>query len=595
MAQRYPAQAAGLACRLPCLFACLLPFVLGACSGTVIEAPGGAGAPRPTGGNPGAGGSSGGSGFSPTGEPTLPPPGAGPAVMPPAVPPPPASDDGVFFGSAVRRLTKAELRQTLIDLTGLDLGTELAKFPEDFAEAGDVFAFDNKYTHQAPSAALIEAAKNLADTVGAEVLADPAVQKRIVPCTPTGPDDQACLRKFFETFGRRVLRRPLGTDEIERYVTAFAPFAVETKDFGRAVHLGVRALLQDVEFLYRPEVGQPVTGKSGLFKLTGPEVATRLSYLLWGTSPDDALMADALNGSKLGTPEAIRATAMKMMADPRAKRGVQRFHALWLGWERQPPPAALSASMLGETSALIEKVIFGERRAWTDLFKSTETFVDAPLAAHYGLPAPAGGAGWTSYGQTGRQGLLSHGTFLGVERKHADTSPTMRGQFLRTRMLCQAVPPPPPELMVDVDAAPTEGNCKSDRYSMWKREGCKGCHMLMDPLGFGLENYDRVGKRRDVAPGDEGKTACSISGSGEMGGNAFQGVAGLSDELVDSGVLESCLSTQLASFMLGRSPRDQEVDLFARVGQRFSSAGRHFDDLLLDMVSLPGFGYRLAE
>jgi hypothetical protein len=248
---------------------------------------------------------------------------------------------------------------------------------------------------------------------------------------------------------------------------------------------------------------------------------------------------------------------------------------------------------------LIEKVVFEDRRPWRELFAARETYVDAALAAHYGLPAPAGGAGWVSYGDTGRQGILSHGTFLGVERKHEDTSPTMRGHFIRTRLLCAPVPPPPPSLNVDIDAVPTDGNCKSDRYNMWQNDGCKACHGLMDPIGFGLERYDRTGKARTVAPADAGKTGCQLSGRGEFvgsgGAQPFEGVAGLSDQLVNSGALESCLTTQLASYMLGREPRGEEVDLFNRVAGRFTADGQRFDRLLLDLVSLPGFGYRVAE
>lgn len=587
MANRLPARTAGLVFLM-------LGTVLG-CSGEIRPSSPGA---SPAGSS--ASGATPEPGFSPSGAPALPMPMPSTTTAPPAVPAPAASDDGVFFATATRRLTKAELRQTLLDLTAIDLASELAKFPEDFAEAGDVFAFDNKYTHQQPSPALIEAARNLADVVGARVLSDAELVKRIVPCTPSGPDDQACLRKFFETFGRHVLRRPLASDEIERYATKLGPFAIESKSFTQAVSLGVRALLQDVEFLYRPEVGQPVQGQDGLFKLTGAEVASRLSYFLWGTAPDDALLATALSGDKLGSPAAIQLAARGMLADPRAKRGVERFHALWLGWERQPPPAALGAAMKGESAALLQRVIFEQRASWLELFRAKDTYVDAALAAHYGLPPPPGGAGWISYGASGRQGILSHAAFLGVERKHSDTSPTMRGQFIRTRLMCQPVPPPPPDLMIDIDAVPTEGNCKSDRYSMWKKDGCKGCHTLMDPIGHGLENYDSAGAYRAIAPSDAGKAGCEISGQGEVQGTTlsdagFTGVAGLADKLVDSGGLESCLGVQLASFMLGRSPAAEELDLFTRVGARFAAGGRHFDDLLLDIVSLPGFGYRRAE
>jgi hypothetical protein len=552
------------------------------CKGQVTGGPGGE-----IPGNPPGPGTPGGS---------INPPG-GSNVMP--VPPPPPGDDRVFFASAIRRLTKGELRQTIVDLTGLDLAGELAKFPEDFAEAGDVFAFDNKYAHQQPSAALIEAARNLADVAGARVLSDAAVRQRVIGCTPTGAGDQACLRGFITRFGRRALRRPLTPAEIDAFAAKVQPLALEANDFNRAVALVVRAMLQNVEFLYRTEIGQPVAGVDRLFKLTGPEVATRLSFLLWGTAPDDGLLDSALAGDRLGSPQSIRAAAERMLADPRARRGVGRFHALWLGYERTAPPASLAPAMNQETQKLIEKVVFEDKRPWRELFTARETYVDAALAAHYGLPAPAGAAGWVSYGASGRQGILSHGTFLGVERKHEDTSPTMRGHFIRTRLLCAPVPPPPPNLNVDIDAVPSDGNCKSDRYNMWQKDGCKACHALMDPIGFGLERFDRTGKARTVAPADAGKTGCELTGRGEfLGAGAaepFEGVAGLSDRLVDSGALERCLTTQLASFMLGREPRGEEVELFSRVAGRFTADGQRFDRLLLDLVSLPGFGYRVAE
>ncbi len=538
-------------------------------------------------GRPGGGGGG-------SNDPTQPaPPGA-------SVPAPPPGTDRVFFGSAIRRLSKGELRNTLSDLLGVDLGSELAKFPEDYSEAGDVFAFDNRYAYQQPSAALIEAARNLGEVAATRVLADASLRSRLEVCTPTGAGDETCLRSFVTRFGRRALRRPLTPTEIDQLVAKSRPAGLDAGDFHRAVSVVVQALLQDPEFLYRIEIGQPVAGSNGLFKLTGPEVATRLSFFLWGTAPDDGLLDVAVTGTRLQDPAAIRATAERMLADPRARRGVERFHALWLGYERQPPPAELAAAMNEETRRLIERVIFEDKGSWLDLFRSDKTYVDGPLAAHYGLPAPTGGAGWVSYGSSGRQGILSHGTFLGVERKHEDTSPTMRGAFIRTRLLCQVVPPPPPNLMVDVDAVPTDGNCKSDRYSMWKKDGCKGCHELMDPLGHGLEGFDRVGRARTLAPSDAGKTACTIDGAGQMvdGNNnhtPFRGVAGLSDLLVESGALQSCLITQLASYLLGRPPRGDEVALFERVAGRFAAANHRFDQMLLDVVSLPGFGYRLAE
>jgi hypothetical protein len=506
--------------------------------------------------------------------------------------------EAIYFRSAARRLTKVELQRTLLDLVGVDLSPELAKFPEDYAEANDVFAFDNKYTLQQPSAALVQAAKNVADAVGGHILSDPAVQARLLPCKPSGPEDAACLRAFVTAFGRRVLRRPLSAEEVGSYVTKFQPLAAEANDFFRAVSLVARVMLQDLEFLYRVEIGQPVAGAAGLLKLSGYEIASRLSYFLWGTAPDDALLEAAGTGDRLGTPTAVRATAARMLADGRTRYGLNKFHAMWLGYERQPP-ASLQKPMLEETEALIERVMLKEKTSWLNLFSAKETYVDLTLAAHYGLPRPTAASGWVSYGSSGRQGILSHGTFLGVERKHQDTSPTMRGHFIRTRLLCQRIPEPPPDL--DTDNAPAEGSCKADRYGMWKMPGCQSCHRLMDPVGLGLENYDQLGRHRTLAPDDQGKTGCTLTGEGDLvaldptSAGAFKGVAGLSERLVATGALEACVTTQMANYYLGRELTDEERPVFERIAARFRASGQRFDQMLLDFVSLPGFGHRLAE
>jgi len=209
-----------------------------------------------------------------------------------------------------------------------------------------------------------------------------------------------------------------------------------------------------------------------------------------------------------------------------------------------------------------------------------------------------GAAGWVPYGDTGRQGLLSHGSFLGVDRKHADTSPTLRGELVRVRMMCDEVPPPPRN--VDTDNPPALGDCKRDKYAMWKTQGCIGCHHLMDPIGHGLENFDRLGRTRSFAPDDAGNPTCAISGEGEVawdgdGGGAFHGVAGLSDKLIATGALESCLVRQVAHYALGREMRDDEAPMLANLGARFRSSGHRFDQLLLAVVTQPGFLTRVPE
>jgi hypothetical protein len=500
--------------------------------------------------------------------------------------------DDVYFRTAIRRLSKTELRQTLRDLLGIDLGAEVDKFPEDYGEANAVFAFDNDYGLQQPSSALIEAARNLAQVAADQLLASASARARVVPCTAAGPSDDACLRRFITAFGRRALRRPLAADEVARYATTFLPFATDAGDFNRAVALIVRSLLQHIEFLYRVEIGQPTRERPDLVKLGGYEVASRLSYFLWGSTPDDALLDAA---QQLVTPDGIRTAAARMIDDAHFKQGASKFHAMWLGWERYAPLPPFEAAMAAETAALLERVIVREKRPWLDLFRMKETYVDKALAAHYGLPAPASGSAWVPTGMSGRQGILSHGAYLGVERKHEDTSPTMRGLNVRVRLMCQRVPMPPGD--VDVDNVVKVGNCKADRYRPYLTGMvCAGCHGLMDAIGNGLENYDRTGAYRTVAPEDQGKTGCAITGEGTLAPvGPFKGVAQLSDLLAQSGTLEACATTQLASYYLGRELDASEQPAIERLAAQWKGQGGRFDQLVMQFVGMPAFGYRVVN
>jgi hypothetical protein len=354
----------------------------------------------------------------------------------------------------------------------------------------------------------------------------------------------------------------------------------------------VRVLLQHLEFLYRVEIGQPTRERPELVKLGGYEVASRLSYFLLGSGPDDALLDAA---DQLVTPDGIKAAAARMIDGPRFKQGASKFHAMWLGWARYEPLPPLDGAMLAETGALLERVIVREKRPWLDLFRLKETYVDKPLATHYGLPAPASGSAWVPYGATGRQGILSHGAYLGVERKHEDTSPTMRGLNVRVRLMCQRVPPPPGN--IDVDNIVKVGNCKADRYKPYlSGMVCMGCHGLMDAIGNGLENYDRTGAYRTIAPEDQGKTGCTISGEGNLAPiGPFKGVAQLSDLLAQSGTLESCLTTQLASYYLGRDVDPSEQPVIDQLGAQWKGQGGRFDQLVTQFVGLPAFGYRVID
>jgi len=324
-------------------------------------------------------------------------------------------------------------------------------------------------------------------------------------------------------------------------------------------------------------------------------MATRLSYFLLGTTPPDTLL-DLAEQGKLGNPEDVRAAAASLMTDDRAKARVERFHALWLGFHQLPHPPELTEALRDESAALINRVVFDEPTDYLELFRSDETFLTDFLADHYGYTPPGTTAGkWVKYPDGKRRGILSHGSVLSAFSKFADTSPTQRGIFIRTRLLCQEIPPPPPN--VNADNPPTSAtgsNCKVDKYKTHTTSaGCYACHKNMDPVGFGLENYNKAGQYRTH---DDGAPECIIAGDGKLEGvGDFNGPAELSELLISSGGLEACVVKQVYRFAMGRRDRVGDSAVLDKLAARFKEQGHAFDELLVDLVSTEAFGYRRQE
>jgi len=497
----------------------------------------------------------------------------------------PLSEPGGLGPQGIQRLSRAEYRATLEVLLGFDIAGDVELLPED-AET----PFDNDYGTQLPSAALVEGARSIADRATETVMADPTLRDRLVGCTPSGPSDEACFRDFVERFGRLALRRPLSPEEIDRYA-AVQSFSVDAGDFYVGAALVTRALLQDMELLYRIEIGEPVEGTPGLFRLTPFELASRASYLLTGGPPDDALL-DAAASGELVDDAVLREEAARLLATDAGRERVERFHAMWLGYEQMPVGGDLGQAFRSETDALVERVIFEERASWLELFEAEESFVTAELAEHYGLEAPATPEGdWVPYGDTGRRGLLSHGSFLSGGTKFGDTSPVLRGILVLERLLCREVPDPPP--MVNTDEPPvseTGSDCKWDRYAAHRTGGCAGCHSQIDPIGFGLEGYDAQGRYRSHDPG---LPECTIQDDGEVSGlGEFSGPAELGGLLIASGELDLCATRQLFRFAVGRQDTTADDAVVAALLDRFRTGDHRLDELLVELVATEAFRYR---
>ncbi len=577
-------------------FAIAMVLLLAGCVGAIDDgsSPGSDSTWRaPDGTGPGAGGSAGGSAGRSAG-------GTG------GVP----SSSALAYTSGLRRLTSWEYDNTLRDLLGDTSRPSKVILPVDGRTP-----FDNDFLLQEPSKALVDGLDLLAREAVQRLLADTPRRNAVVGCTPAGAQDAGCFRAFLNRFGRRALRRPLTAEDARRWEAAFLPLAADSGDFYSAVETALHAFLQHGEMIDRVETGTPVPGQSGVFKLGAWEVGARLSYFLWGTTPDEPLLEAAQAGS-LETPDGVRAAAARMLKDPRAKDVVQRFHALWLGYEAM---ASLTSSLLraaqAETAAAITRVVFDEPQPWQNLLRMPETFVPDTLARHYGLAATGSATPrWVGYAATERRGILSHATFLSNGTKDADTSPTMRGIAVRELLMCEEIPPPPPDVNADEPPPVKDASlCKEDRYKVHAAGGCAACHSLLDPIGFGLENYDALGRYRTVqywtkdamnnavaatatAPGAQ---RCEIRGAGELAGSgAFKGPAELSDLLLKSPRLGQCLATQLYRFAVGRHELDETDKTFVEGMTKRPTAGGgdfRFDDMMLDFVAAGAFRHRRAE
>jgi hypothetical protein len=396
--------------------------------------------------------------------------------------------------------------------------------------------------------------------------------------------------------GQRLFRRPLAAEELDAYCTLQA-FSTEdipgvNNDFYTGIELVLRSMLQDPEFLYRIEVGT-ASGNAGELALGDYEIATRMSFLLWGSTPDDALLSAAADGV-LGSPSGRRAAAERLLADERARSALHRFHAMWLGYRAIPHGMDLVAAFDRETTQLIDRVIFDQPSSYLSLFLSPETYVDDRLAEHYGLPRPAGGEGWVPYGSSRRAGILSHGSVLAGFSKFSDTSPTQRGIFVQTRLLCNTVDPPPANVNVDQPPGSDDAACKSERYAEHRASAsCAGCHADLDPIGFGLEEYDIGGRLRTH---DDGHEECAISGEGELPGyGTFRGPGELAQKLVESGELSQCFVQHLLSYAIGRPLRASETRLVESLEQSFAASGYDARTLLLDHIASERFALRREE
>jgi hypothetical protein len=498
--------------------------------------------------------------------------------------------------SPLRRLTHTEYDNAVHDLLGDTTKPGLA-----FAADTQVGLFDNTASAQTVPELLADqyltAAVNLAQSIG-DI-------NGFVGCDPAGSDGASCVSGFVARFGRRAYRRPLTQDEISGLVAIYDDTKAAS-DAPTGVRGVITALLASPNFLFRPEFGGGAATLPSATQAAPFELASRLASLLWASTPDDGLLDAAANG-ELATKQQVEDQARRMLMDQRARPALSAFYAQWLGLPllatATKDPAIypewsddLRAAMAEETRRFVAHVLWDDDAKFSTLMTASYSFLNAPLAKLYGVTGPSSDNTFTQtmLDASQRAGVLTQASVMSAFASPSGSSPIKRGKLVRVRLLCQDLPDPPAN--VPPPDPPKEGVSTRERFAMHTNNAaCRGCHDLIDGLGFGLEHYDGIGKFRTL---DQG---VAVDASGEVnhttdidgpysGGPELAGLLAMSEQARD------CVPTQWLRYALARREAEDDTCSLVALRDAFAASDGDLRELMIALTQTDAFwNYRKPE
>ena len=558
----------------------ILPALLGLC----VVGCGSGDAPSSKGGqNPGSGGSAGGGGQGSGGTAGTPPvTGLG-------------SPGRVTF----RRLNAREYDNTIRDLIGLDLKPSVThEFPAD--EFGDGFDNDGDVltTSQLSAEKYLEAAQDVIETA----MADPTARATIMPCEPSGATEATCISSTVTEFARRAFRRPVPADELAPFLTLVdvAKGKGDTAEVG--LKLVLEALLMAPDFLFMAE---PDPTPSVVRALNDYELATRLSYFIWSSMPDETLFQAAAAGTLVQPAETVK-QVQRMLADPKAIAFSDVLARQWMqtvALEVAEPSTTvfpmwndgLKSAMDQELKSFLAPIVTGMTPV-SDLLTANYTYANRALAEFYGLPNAAALTDAfvkVDLDVTRRGGVLRQGSFL-VLTSHPDrNSPTKRGKWILDRILCNPPDPPPANVPALDTEVSFQGTMRQRLEQLHTSAGlaCQGCHAVIDPMGFALENYDAVGLWREMDNG----YPIDASGVMPITNVPFNGAAEVTAAIAADARFPACVAKQILTFAVGRHTTDDDRPLIDQLGVDFATAGSLMPKLVELVATSPAMTSRATE
>jgi len=502
----------------------------------------------------------------------------------------------------IRRLTRFEYNNTVRALLGDTTNPADVLPPEE-----EVAGFNNQAAALTSSNLLIEQYMKVAEGVGARAVLD--MNALLPECDPGLDGSDACALSFIGDFGRRAFRRPLSQTEVELLKSVF-DWAINEPDLGRfedGIQVIIEAVLQSPAFLYRPELGDETPVEGDVVPFTSWEMATKLSYMLWNTMPDAVLFA-AAEADELTTKEQIAAQATRMLDDDRARDLIRNFHTQWLLLTHLDTVTkdtsvypAFSASLrplwTEEIRAFVEHVILEGDGSLQTLLTANYSFMNEDLATFYGDDVLDSVAGpefrQVQLDPERRAGLLTSAGLMATHANANQSSPVFRGKFVREQLMCNTLPPPPNDLVIEPPELDPNKTTKEQFEEIGANPACAGCHTLMNPIGFIFEHYDGVGLWRDEQNGMPIDALGEVVQTDDIDGE-YDGALEFAAALAQSTQVQECVSSQWFRFAYNRTVTEEDSCSVDQLNDVFRSSNFNIRSLLVALTQTNAFLYRRA-
>lgn len=492
----------------------------------------------------------------------------------------------------LRRLTETQFQSSLAAVFGPEIPVPLS--PEPDVQLGRFLSVGATQATFSPRG--VEAIEKVSFDLAKKAMAIESVRDRLVPCAPAATRDDACAAAALTKLGEQLWRRPVTAEESAKFVELSGAAATTLGDFYAGLEYGIAGVIQSPNFLFRAELGESDGSGAPTGRLNDFELATRLAYFFWNTSPDDTLLAAAEQGL-LSTDDGLRAQAERLFADPRVHNGVRNFFNEYFRLyeldklDKDPTIFEHARPELGpiareETLSTIEALLLEEEGDYRELFTGRRTFLNRELASVYRVPAPAreGFAEYVYPPDSPRAGFLGQLSFLGLNSHAVASSATLRGLFIRERLLCKRINPPPVNVSTALPEVAADAQTLRDRLSTHATEpSCAGCHDLTDPIGLGLENFDAMGQFRTT---DNGGV---IDPAGDLDGAPFAEARGMAEQVVSHAEFASCFVSNLYRYATGHEENFTELPILEGLTGELEASGYRIKPAMIGIVMSEGF------